>query len=62
MSEWISVERYYPKRGRVLVYFPSESTSVMDALFDSIDFWVDGTKRTKAVTHWMPIPAPPEPK
>lgn len=59
--EWISV-RYAPpeKPGRYLVYFPTESTSVMDALWTRDEEWIcDGIDRTRAVTHYMPLPEPP---
>jgi hypothetical protein len=56
---WIDPRVVRPERGRWLVYFPAESTSVMDALFDGKDFWVDGVKRTKAVIAYQRLPYPP---
>lgn len=58
--KWISVNDRLPKRNqRVIAYFPLLSTSPMDSLYDGQKFWVDGLDRTKAVTHWMPLPEPP---
>jgi hypothetical protein len=46
-------------KGRYLLYFPTESSSPMDGMFDGKDFIVDGIRRTSAVTHWQPL-TPPE--
>lgn len=60
--EWIIVRYTEPEKpGRYLIYFPKESTSPMDALFTRDKEWVcDGVERTLSVTHWMPLPEPPE--
>lgn len=58
-ATWFSMEERSPPRGRHLVYFPKQSTSPMDGLWDGKDWTVDGINRTKAVTHWMPMPAAP---
>lgn len=64
MSEWISVRDRLPKRGdRVLavnvdgvvaVWFWSESYGGQWQL------WESERKADKRITHWMPLPAPPE--
>ena len=65
MSEWISVEDRLPlPETKVLIYDPT-------SYFDKITFdymhpekvWKSECKRTKGrtyITHWMPLPPPPE--
>jgi hypothetical protein len=59
---WFSVQGagVPTQRGRYLLHLPSECSSSMDGLWDGDDFWVDGILRTKAVTHWQPLPPDPE--
>jgi len=61
MSEWINVKKELPKDGefvkfKVLFLFKSK----MEALYVKKYFVRKGKNITKWVTHWMPLPAPPQ--
>jgi len=60
--EWMNAKEYTPLNpGRYLIYFPEQSTSIMDALWTRDGTWVcDGIDRTDVVTHWMELPEPPK--
>ena len=55
MSEWISVEDAMPNRDmRVLVYLPEMNGSDCNIQISK------GWGVSKYITHWMPLPEPPE--
>ena len=55
MSEWISVKDELPNRDiRVLVYIPEMNGSDCNIQISK------GWGVSKYVTHWMPLPEPPE--
>ena len=58
-SDWISVEERLPETGRgVLVHGGMAYLSDQDRAWHSM---IDGNRRIQwAVTHWMPLPEPPE--
>ena len=57
MSEWISVEERLPEAEvDVLVTDDNGYVYVSRYHVGSISFW----SAMKEVTHWMPLPAPPE--
>lgn len=67
MSEWISVKDRLPEKNTVvLVYFVKGILQLVDtAFFVSKSRWIDGDLRNwddEFITHWMPLPAPPEVK
>jgi hypothetical protein len=59
MSTWISVKDRLPVDGQtVMVYYnePFQGKYVSVWTYEKSNrFWIDGT-----VTHWMPLPEPPE--
>lgn len=61
MSEWISVKERLPKAFEcVIVCRPKKGTMIVEAgCLDVNDWWKVYGTRTKAVTHWMPLPDPP---
>jgi hypothetical protein len=61
-SNWVSVKDKLPETtGRYLIYFPERSSSPMDAIFNVHEkTWGRDFDRTEYVTHWMPIPEPPQ--
>jgi hypothetical protein len=69
MSEWISVKDRYPSLGsKVLVWFGDEVQPYMDCWTYTGDNGYFRLPRKRCyyaqthqcVTHWMPLPAPPE--
>lgn len=59
MAEWISAEDRLPEYG-IKVIVCRKNGTVEQGYKDVGDWWrVYGT-RTKSVTHWMPMPEPPE--
>ena len=71
MSEWISVDERLPKdevntyRGENNGEYPEYIVMVKDAKVPTVlvfegEFWVDDDGAVYNVTHWMPMPAPPE--
>lgn len=65
-SKWISVEDRLPEENqRVILYIPRvmEGGNVRTGWLEPIKMWfTDGRDRLfyKQVTHWMPMPEPPE--
>lgn len=63
MSNWISVEDRYPNDGDSVLTIDSEG--VMEVYQYDIDWpncfvkW-DGIVKIFNITHWMPLPKPPE--
>jgi len=58
MTKWISVKDRLPeKRGDVLI---SDDIGLAVAHFNSGNFYIEGSKWNKFITHWMPLPLPPE--
>lgn len=68
MSEWISVEEQFPEGAeKVLVFCDWSEEDYMDDDFivaQNMDggYWVNGDTGDAVyrVTHWMPLPEPPE--
>ena len=57
--KWISVKDRLPERfNRVLVC--RENGKVEQGFRDVGDWWKIYGTRTKHITHWMPLPEPPE--
>lgn len=63
-SRWIAATQRLPARsGDYLVFLDDyqRSVIVMNGCLDDGDwYWSDDWDRAKYVTHWMPLPAPPE--
>lgn len=61
MGEWISVKERLPEAFEcVIVCRPKRGTMIVEAgCLDVNDWWKVYGTRTKAVTHWMPLPEPP---
>lgn len=62
MSEWISVKDQLPERFKpVLVCREKNGSPYVEQGHKDVGEWwkVYGT-RTKHITHWMPLPEPPE--
>ena len=72
MTSWISVEDELPKEdGKYLVHYLNrvffsdgrpQKNILTTATFYTGVFLVDGYGEEPAVTHWMPLPDPPEDK
>ncbi len=71
MDEWISVENRLPERQQNILAYGERSLiwsgtrlgtyQVEFSQDDDGDYWISGGNRTlKNVTHWMPLPDPPE--
>ena len=63
MSEWISVNDRLPRDGRYLTirYDQVTHSSFADILwFERGDWWNGHYPGNYSVTHWMPLPEPPE--
>ena len=73
MSEWISVEDRFPELREVYKGSPLESCTVLIFTGNWVTIgsyketykkrhrrWIDSTQRGVNVTHWMPLPDPPE--
>ena len=58
MSEWISVEDGLPGRVYVLVW--ESGCPNVGYLSGSGKWYVDRDEVTRGVTHWMPLPQPPD--
>ena len=68
MSEWISVKERLPELNvdvLIYVHFTVHDITFKHctvALFDGICWDDDGLYSRNSVTHWMPVPKPPENK
>lgn len=67
MNEWISVKERLPEGGYLLlaVRYPTASETILgscdsDGNFIDEDGYYFGHQRNGIVTHWMPLPKPPE--
>jgi len=66
MSEWISVDDRLPNSGKwYLCIYSFDLVGVMDIIFfDGINehgiHWLKDGDFIERVTHWMPLPEPPE--
>ena len=64
-ERWISVEDRLPQDGeRVIACFPEETESVGEATFRLTEDnqWLTEHGSWFLVTHWIPLPSPPEVK
>lgn len=65
-KRWIPVEQRLPSRDQVvLAYTPGDTycgRHVYEALFVSMNEWCTDRGDEECVTHWMPLPEPPEVK
>ena len=62
--EWISVKHMTPKEHEdVLVYYPNDYPKIMltylIGVWDDDNLWWANIPDSCAVTHWMPLPKPP---
>ena len=56
---WVSVEDKLPEAGtEILICDRVPRFSI--AIYDAGEFFYGGTNMTRFVTHWMPLPEPPE--
>ncbi len=64
MSEWIKVSERLPVVGEDVLIFDSSTNLSFIAWRNSVEKWLVGTVYAESakVTHWMPLPAPPEEK
>ena len=74
MSDWISTKQNLPPlhepvlalfNGNPIVLELAEETPSWEETFDAFRYWVEPSSETldidwDEVTHWMPIPRPPE--
>jgi len=62
MSKWISVEDRLPEKGAVVLAFGTRSatTGQFQGIGSRPWFWYWKGNTIKRVTHWMPLPEPPE--
>lgn len=63
MNDWISVKDRLPEiEAYVLVHYENEKIKPIDIGYYSLaaKMWNVGYIKTGIVTHWMPLPAPPE--
>ena len=60
-NEWVSVEeRLPPPNVRVLAYRPDEDDNSPYKYTNMWGWAVKESIRHRGITHWMPLPAPPE--
>lgn len=64
-EEWISVKERLPDENRIsnwnLVFIPSIKPGIQAAVFNRSNSWMcNGEDLTDVVTHWMPLPEPPQ--
>lgn len=57
MSEWISVENALPLSGLEVLTYGAEG---MHCAMENGMWYTQGALKLKRVTHWMPLPPPPE--
>lgn len=67
--KWISVKDWLPEdRATALVFSPNRGETYLDNRIAWIDYdflaprWISDGEALEGVTHWMPLPAPPEEK
>lgn len=64
MSEWISVEDRVPMPLDFQLAYNGSAVFIAAPLVEGSDVWISFSStgdRINNVTHWMPLPAPPQP-
>jgi len=60
---WIPVEERLPEKGNKLYLCAYKDGSIGITPYERFangNFWTNGMRLAKGVTHWMPLPAPPK--
>lgn len=62
MPEWISVKERLPEKGQVVLAFGTRSatTGQFHGVTTKPNYWRWKGNTIKHVSHWMPLPEPPE--
>ena len=61
MSEWISVKERLPEETYLVLVWDNDCDQVAIASLQRDGSWCgDGVWKDANVTHWMPLPEPPE--
>ena len=65
--QWVSVKERYPECGMNkdenmgwLVYRPRASSKKLMTIFVHPDWWKEDDGTSAEITHWRPLPEPPE--
>lgn len=58
MSEWISVKDKLPANGNKVLYYDANYKKIDCSLYD-YDCFMETSRAFHNVTHWMPLPEPP---
>jgi hypothetical protein len=61
MSKWIPVSERLPEEQKsYLTYWTDETMEVVDYRYEYMDLWNGKLICNQVLTHWMPLPDPPE--
>lgn len=64
MNEWIRIQDFLPDCGQTVLVCDEYNSFVTLGRFDGIDQFelmnIDDVEIDSCITHWMPLPKPPE--